>query len=58
MQLPAEQTSLEPLPHRVNPVGRRPFVSQNARSDGSRIASEPTELNVRRSQTLGLPRWI
>ena len=25
MQLPAEQTSLEPLPRRVGPDGRRPF---------------------------------
>jgi hypothetical protein len=58
MQLPAEQTSLEPQPHRVNPAGRRPFVSQNTKGDGSREASEPAELNVRGSQTFGLPTWI
>ncbi len=40
MQLPAEQTSLEPLPHRVGPDGRRPFKSQSARSDGSRFTSD------------------
>ena len=30
MQLPAAQTSLEPQPHRVDPSGRKPYVSQNA----------------------------
>ncbi len=40
MQLPAEQTSLEPLPHRVGPDGRRPFKSQSARGDGSRFTSD------------------
>ena len=30
MQLAAEQTSLEPLPHRVGPDGRRQFKSQSA----------------------------
>ena len=40
MQLAAEQTSLEPLPHRVGPDGRRPFKSQSARGDGSRFTSD------------------
>lgn len=40
MQLAAEQTSLEPLPHRVGPDGRKPFKSQSARGDGSRISSD------------------
>lgn len=42
MQLPAQQTSLEPHPHREDPAGRRPFLSQNTYTgDGSRLASDP-----------------
>lgn len=33
MQLAAEQTSLEPLPHREGAAGRGPFVSQNAKGE-------------------------
>jgi hypothetical protein len=31
---------------RADPASRRPFVSQNAKDDGSRLASEPTEPNT------------
>lgn len=45
MQLPAEQTSLEPQPHGVDPDGpqavREPERHQD---DGSRFASEPDQV--------------
>ena len=50
MQLPAQQTSLEPHPHREDAVGRRPFVSQN--TQGMTAADSraiPTESNARES---------
>ena len=57
MQLPAEQTSLEPLPHRVGPDGRRPFKSQSARGDGSRFIERhhlgPTLKDLRPSSSQG-----
>ncbi len=56
MQLAAEQTSLEPLPHRVGPDGRRPFKSQSARSDGSRLTSETIWPNAQGSQTPQAPK--
>jgi hypothetical protein len=45
MQLPAAQTSLEPLPHRVNPVRPRAVREpEHHQDDGSRFASEPDQV--------------
>jgi hypothetical protein len=41
MQLLAMQTSLEPLPHRENSVGRRPFVSQTPEAPAAGTRANP-----------------
>ena len=51
MQLPAEQTSLEPQPHRVDPV--RPQAvrePERPKDNGSRFASEPDQIQRLRIQ--------